>query len=154
MPKRQVTSSKRNRSAPQGLADRWHSLAIHLLRRVRVRDHTSGLTPARLSALSVIVYGGPLNLAKLATAEGVRPPTMSRLVAALVADGLVSRSVNEDNRRSYFLSPTRRGIQRLNKARRERLRLLSALLGQASSPETALLGEAAQVLERLLGGKS
>src|SRR5204863_2334816 len=66
-------------------ADRLHSAAIHLLRRLRVRDRESGVGPAQLSALSVLVLGGgPRSLGELAEAEQVRPPTMSRIVAGLV----------------------------------------------------------------------
>src|SRR5229473_2111765 len=72
-------------------ADRLHSAAIHLLRRLRRQDDASGLTAPRLSALSVIVFSGPLTLGALATAEQVRPPTMTRLVAALEEAGLVVR---------------------------------------------------------------
>ena len=72
-------------------ADRLHSAAIHLLRRLRREDAQSGLSAPRLSALSVLVFGGPLTLGELANAEQVRPPTMTRLVTALEADGLVTR---------------------------------------------------------------
>ena len=77
------------------VADRLHSAAIHLLRRVRVRDAESGLTPSRLSALSVIVFAGPIRVGDLATAEQVRPPTISRLVKELETDGLVRRIANK-----------------------------------------------------------
>ncbi len=62
------------------IADRLHSAAIHLLRRLRVEDERSGLTSPQLSALSVIVFGGPITVGNLARAEQVRPPTISRLL--------------------------------------------------------------------------
>src|SRR5437868_15317874 len=81
-------------------ADKLHSAAIHLLRRLRVRDRESGVGPAQLSALSVLVLGGgPRSLGELAEAEQVRPPTMSRIVAGLVRAGLVRRGKTEDGRR-------------------------------------------------------
>ncbi|MGH9644237.1 MAG: MarR family winged helix-turn-helix transcriptional regulator, partial [Terriglobales bacterium] len=81
------------------LADQLHSAAIHLLRRLRVRDRESGVGPAQLSALSVLVFGGPRSLGELADAEQVRPPTMSRIVAGLQRSGLVRRHATEDARR-------------------------------------------------------
>src|SRR6476661_10655355 len=72
-------------------AIRLHSAAIHLLRRLRREDDASGLSAPRLSALSVVVFGGPLTLGALAAAEQVRPPTMTRIVSALEAAGLVQR---------------------------------------------------------------
>jgi len=72
-------------------ADKLHSAAIHLLRRLRVRDRESGIGPAQLSALSVLVFGGPRSLGELADAEQVRPPTMSRIVSGLERARLVKR---------------------------------------------------------------
>src|SRR2546427_11641056 len=80
-------------------ADQLHSAAIHLLRRLRVRDRESGIGPAQLSALSVLVFGGPRSLGELAAAEQVRPPTMSRIVTGLERAGLVRRHATEDGRR-------------------------------------------------------
>src|SRR5205807_7228830 len=92
--------SKRLLGGPAFLtADRLHSAAIHLLRRLRVRDRESGVGPAQLSALSVLVFGGPRSLGELADAEQVRPPTMSRIVSGLAAAGLVRREATEDGRR-------------------------------------------------------
>src|ERR1700687_1910748 len=70
-------------------ADRLHSAAIHLLRRLRLQDAASGVGPAQLSALSVLVFAGPNTLCDLATAEQVKPPTMSRIVAALTRSRLI-----------------------------------------------------------------
>src|SRR5258707_14604829 len=77
-------------------ADRLHSAAIHLLRRLRGGDPESGVGPAQLSALSVLVFGGPRSLGELADAEQVRPPTMSRIVAGLGRGGLVGRQAAGD----------------------------------------------------------
>src|SRR3954467_2258933 len=78
-------------SAAADLADRLHSAAIHLLRRLRRADTASGLPAPRLSALSVLVFGGPLTVSELAAAEQVRPPTMTRIIGALEAAGLAER---------------------------------------------------------------
>src|SRR3712207_2008290 len=81
------------------VADRLHSAAIHLLRRLRRADEASGLSGPKLSALSVIVYGGPITLGDLAAAEQVRPPTMTRIVRELEAAGLIRRSADSEDRR-------------------------------------------------------
>ncbi len=67
-------------AAAEALAQRLHGAAIHLLRRLRTEDVAAGLTAPRLSALSVLVFGGPRSIGELAAAEQVRPPTISRLV--------------------------------------------------------------------------
>src|ERR1700724_1673699 len=70
------------------VAERLHSAAIHLLRRVRKQDLATGEGPARLSALSVLVFGGPMTLRQLAAAQPVKPPTMTRIVNGLERSGL------------------------------------------------------------------
>ena len=91
---------------PVEVADRLHSAAIRLLRRVRVEDAASGVTPAQLSALSVLVFGGPRSVTALADAEQVAVPTISRLVATLEAAGLVCR---ERRGRNVIVRRTPRG---------------------------------------------
>src|ERR1039458_5569233 len=91
---------------PEAMAESLHSAAIHLLRKLRRADSASGLNAPRLSALSVIVFGGPLTLGQLAAAEQVRPPTMTRIVQALEAKGLVKKVANPEDRRTIHLSAT------------------------------------------------
>ena len=133
------------------VADRLHSASIHLLRRVRKQDEASGLSPARLSALSVVVFAGPLALGRLAAAEGVRPPTMTGIVSALENDGLVARSADPGDRRSVVVSATAWGTRLLQRARRRRIDSLVGLLEPLEGRELATLEEAAGILERALG---
>ena len=91
---------------PEALADALHSAAIHLLRRLRREDDATGLSPARLSALSVVVFGGPLRISDLARAEQVRTPTITPIVAALEADGLIAREPDARDARASILRAT------------------------------------------------
>ena len=90
-------------------ADRLNSGAIHLLRGLRPVDQRAGLTAARLSALSVLVYGGPRPLGALAAVEDVRPPTMTGIVDGLVAAGLARRDPHPTSGRSVVVSATPAG---------------------------------------------
>src|SRR5947208_16252767 len=90
-------------------ADRFHSAAIHALRHVRRDDPASGLSAARLSALSVLVFGGARTLGELAAAEHVRPATMTRIVQALEQAGLVSRAQDPNDGRVRRLRATAEG---------------------------------------------
>src|SRR5688572_33468042 len=123
---------------PARVADRLHSGAIHLLRRLRVEDAASGLTAPRLSALSVIVFGGPLTLGALAAAEQVRPPTMTRLVAALQRDGLGTRQQDPSDRRQIILQATPAGRRLLDEGRARRTASLARRL--AALPPADLAG--------------
>jgi DNA-binding MarR family transcriptional regulator len=127
-----------------------HSNAIHLLRRVRTEDSAMGIGPAQASALSVVVFGGPLTLNKLAEAEQVRPPTMSRVVEALVEEGLVRRETNRDDRRSVMISPTDKGTKILHEGRNRREKRLIKLLSKLDADEVRCLGKASKILSNIL----
>lgn len=131
-------------------ADKLHSAAIHLLRTLRTADAETEVSPARLSALSVLVFGGDCSLTQLAEAEGVRPPTMTRLIQALEADGLVERTADAADRRATVLRATRRGRALLEKARQRRIDIFEALLATATPNELATLENAAAFLSRRL----
>jgi DNA-binding MarR family transcriptional regulator len=136
------------------LADRLHSAAIHLLRRVRREDDVSGLSAARLSALSVIVFGGPIRISALARAEHVRTPTMTPIVAALEAEGLITREVDSSDARASLLRATARGSRLMSEARGRRVSLLSSDLQQLPANDRATVLRAVDILERLVGPRS
>jgi len=147
-----MVQGKRKRSAGRQaaeVADRLHSAAIHLLRRLRVRDLASGVGPAQLSALSVLVFGGPRSLGELAEAEQVRPPTMSRIVAGLERDGLVRRRETEDKRR-VRLEATAQGAKILQEGRKRRVESLELALRDLSDTEVRRFDELVQQLEQVL----
>jgi DNA-binding MarR family transcriptional regulator len=132
------------------IADRLHSAAIHLLRRVRREDEASGLSPARLSALSVLVFAGPSTVGQLAAAEHVRSPTMTRLVQELEADGLVRRAASASDGRVVEVRATPKGRRVLLAARRRRVASLSGLLANLDGEQLTVLDDAATLLERVL----
>lgn len=132
------------------LADRLHSAAIHLLRRLRVRDRESGIGPAQLSALSVLVFGGPKSLGELAAAEQVRPPTMSRIVAGLQRARLVRRHTTEDARR-VRLEATPKGVTLMWEGRKRRVETLANALASMQDRQREQLREAVELLRQVLG---
>ncbi len=137
-------------ATPEQVADHLHSAAIRLLRRVRREDEATGLTGARLSALSVIVFGGPLTVGQLAAAEQVRSPTASKLVAELEGLGLVIRSTSPDDRRVTEVRPTARGRWMLQAGRRRRVANLAGRLAALGPEDLAALDRAAEILEEVL----
>lgn len=125
-------------------ADLLHGSAIRLLRFVRREDIASGVPPAQLSVLSVLVFAGPRTLTALAAAEQVRPPTMSQLISELVRKGLARRRPLD--RRSSEISVTDRGRKLLEAGRSRRLARLSAALAGLPKEKLALLRQAAEIV--------
>jgi len=132
------------------IASRLHSVAIHLLRHVREVDLAMRLSPARASALSVLVFGGERTIGELAAAEQVTPPTMTRLVGALEADGYVKRTPGADDRREVFVRATAKARRVLEAGRRRRVEELSRLLDAASDSEWNGVERVVEFLERAL----
>jgi DNA-binding MarR family transcriptional regulator len=132
------------------VADRLHSAAIHLLRRVRKKDAATGEGPARLSALSVLVFGGPKTLGDLAAAEQVKPPTMSRIVAGLSRSCLVEVTWDPGDARRMNIRATRKGERLLQEGRRLRIEYLASQLQGLTPRELARLGEAVEILQAVL----
>lgn len=126
------------------VADQLHGAAIRLLRYMRKEDVASGITGAQLSVLSVLAYGGPQTLGALATAEQVKPPTMSQMVSMLEQLELVMRKPLD--RRSAEISLTRKGRQLLEAGRKRRLVRLTKALDRLPSEQVDKLGQAAGLI--------
>ena len=127
-----------------------HSSAIHLLRRVRTQDEALGVGPAQLSALSVVVFAGPISLNDLAKAELVKPPTMSRIIDALVKEGLVKRDVNKTDRRAIVISATARGTSLMHEGRSRREQLLVELLKPLKKSDLECLKKSVEIISKIL----
>jgi DNA-binding MarR family transcriptional regulator len=128
------------------LADQLHSAAIHLLRQLRKEDDASGLSAPRLSALSVVVFGGPLTLGELARAEQVKPPTMTRIVTGLEKEGLVKRKGDQRDRRLTRIEATPKGRKILFAGRARRVEKLAIAVSRLEKKEVAGLRRGVQLL--------
>jgi DNA-binding MarR family transcriptional regulator len=131
------------------VADRLHSASIHLLRRLRMRDRESGIGPAQLSALSVLVFGGAKSLAELAESEQVKPPTMSRIVAGLEKSKLVRSETSKEDARRMRIVPTAKGEKVMWEGRRRRVEMLAELLAGLSAEEIQQMGDIAETMDRI-----
>src|SRR4051794_12706164 len=130
-------------------ADRLHSAAIHLLRRVRRTDALTGVPAAQLSALSVLM-AGPRTLGELAAAEQVRPPTMSKLVSDMEAGGLVRRVGDNEDARVVRVEMSAKGRRVLAKGREMRIADIERRIRRLAPGEAGTVAEAVAIVERML----
>ena len=131
------------------IANGLHSIAIHLLRGLQDVDARSGLSRARLSALSVIVFAGPLRVSRLARIEGVKPPTMTLLIRGLEEEGLARRESDPTDARASLVSATAEGQRVLRESRARRLEAIEEKLNSLSAPERSTVARAASILARV-----
>jgi DNA-binding MarR family transcriptional regulator len=136
------------------VVERFHHLAIRMLRSMRAVDEAHGFSGPRASALSVLVFRGPQSLGSLAAAEGVKPPTMSRLVKAMQDEGLVASAIAAGDQMRVRIVASAKGRRLMLRARERRLAALARLLHGASAREAAALATVTDMLERSLSGKN
>ena len=137
----------------RAVAERLHGAAIKLIRRLRKSDEASGLAAPKLSALSVLVFGGPHTVKELAAAEQVRAPTMSRLLAELENAGLVQKSKDPEDRRIVRVQATTRGRNLLEAGKSRRLEVLAAQIRSLDVHERRSISTAVKLIELLNGQK-
>ena len=137
-------------SARSDTVEQFHHLAIVMLRKLRNVDEANGFSGPRASALSVLVFRGPQSLGELAAAEGVKPPTMSRLVKAMHAEGLVESQVAKHDQRAVRIAPSAKGRRLMLRAREKRLAAIRELLRDASAEEKKALETVVGLLGRAL----
>lgn len=131
------------------IADRLHSAAIHLLRKLRAQDDLSRLSAPKLSALSVIVFAAPITIKELAQAEQVSPPTISRMVKELEQEGLVQRKTGQQDKRVQQVEATSKGRQVLQTGRDRRVNVLVSEISDLPQYEKLILSQAVPLIEKL-----
>ncbi len=131
------------------VANQLHSIAIHVLRRARVTDKEGGLTPERLSLLSILAYSGPKSISDLAAIEMVSLPAITRIVNYLEGLELVSRDRKSDDGRIVRVTATKKGLQLMEEGRRRRVQHVAEELSSLGNLELMVVAEATTLLERI-----
>ena len=148
MPSRPPPEPADVESAPlPEVASRLRFAVMRLSRRLR-QHAPGGITPSQLSALATIVVEGRVTLSRLAEAERVQPPSITRVVDILVTDGFATRTQSDEDRRVAWVAPTDEGRALVEAVRRQRDAYLAQRL-RTLTPKTAPCSRAAVLLERL-----
>ena len=134
-----------------------HEQFARLTRELRNLELPQGVTPERLSALAAVERRGPISVTALADQEMVRPATMSRMVSALVDEGLVRRNSDKDDGRGVLVTTTPKGRRLYQRAQEQRLRHFAEALERLSDEQLSAMRHLTSQLERftlLLDGRS
>ena len=131
-----------------GLASHLRLSVFRASRTLR-RESQSGVSPTLLAALSTIERHGPMRVGDLAAHEQVRKPTVTRILAALVAEGLVERTPDPVDRRVSWVQLTPAGRTLMRAVRRRSDRYLAQRLRRLDPDDVATLERAAGILDRV-----
>lgn len=157
-----MSAQPRTRNGPDGrrgraagareeLAARLHLAVTRVARRLR-QEADAELTPSQISALATVSRRGPLTLGELAEVERIAPPTVTRIIAKLEADGLVTRREDPDDRRVALVAASSAGERLLTRVRRRKVAWLVERLESLDASERERLADAVEILERLAEG--
>lgn len=131
------------------LASRLRLAVARTARRLR-QEAGAGLSPSQTAALATIERHGPVTPSELADHERVQRPTVTRLLARLEEDGLVTRSPDPGDRRSCLIALSDDGRATLRAVRSRKDAYLAQRLRGLDADDLATLDRAAAVLERML----
>jgi len=134
--------------APE-IAARLRLSATRLARRLR-QESGAGLSPSQQSALSVIANQGPLTLGALAEHERVAPPSITKVVSKLEADGLVVRTPDPADRRVCRVAVSADGAALLEESRRRKTAWLTERISELDDGGQRRLADALDVLDALI----
>jgi DNA-binding MarR family transcriptional regulator len=129
------------------LASELRVVLGRLLRRLRA-EHRVPLTQA--AVLGRLDRDGTMSIGDLATAEQVRPQSMSQTLAELEVDGMIQRRPDERDGRRILVELTDQGRAALEQDRALREGWLSGAIAEGfSDQELAVLEQAVGLLRRL-----
>jgi DNA-binding MarR family transcriptional regulator len=119
----------------------------------RLRTQLPGeLSPSQLASLASVERLGPITLGELSSVERVKPPTMTKIVACLEEQAMVTRTVDASDRRVARVELTAEGRRFLDRSRRQKDAYLAERIRTLGPEDRAALARAAEVLERLMEG--
>ena len=131
--------------------DRLRLVLLRLARRIRT-SYDDAITPSQLTVLATLGRDGALTVGQIAEREHMRPPSASKIVAALEQAGLVGRTTDPTDRRCQPIALTPAGTQYIERARTAGRTFLAGRIDDLDDADVAALGDALPALERLLGG--
>jgi DNA-binding MarR family transcriptional regulator len=127
------------------------SLAVvRLARQLRFRRPESPVSLSQLSALSTLRKEGAMTPGALATRERVRPPSMTRVIAALADLGLVARTAHPVDGRQVLVSVSDAGVDLVDSERRASQEWLRRRLAELNNDERATLLRAADLMSSII----
>ena len=139
-----------------GCAVRLRRAVLVLARRLRPALQRDGISAAKLSVIGQFYRNGPMTPTELATREGVKLPSLTRVVAELEGDGWLVRKAHVSDGRRTLLGLTAPGRKRLvAAAQASDAPLADAIATTISADERLVLLQACALLEKIgeaLGG--
>lgn len=123
---------------------------LRLARRLRVERPRHGVSQLKVGVLAHLHRDGPMSPGELAAAEHIQPQSLSRTLASLEKEGLITRRVDHADRRRSTLEVTLQGQGALHADMHQRdLWLADAMTRLLTPAERQLLALAGDLMQKL-----
>lgn len=132
------------------LASELRLVTQRTARRIRSESDPASLTEGQYCVLGTLTRHGPATPRELAAADGVQPPTMTRTLASLEAQGLVGRGPHPSDGRQVIISLTEAGTGLVRETTRRRTEWVAKRLARLTTQERATLREAVTILREMV----
>jgi len=148
-----MARTKKQNNEVSKLASALRGSIARLMRRLRLERPEKALSLFKLSILGMLYRSGPVTATDLAIRERIRPQSLTRLLANLEEQGLVSKEEDTADRRRLLIVITPEGKKALIASVRQQEAWLAAEMTRRLSPaERELLLDASRLLDRLTEG--
>ncbi|GAA3460027.1 MarR family transcriptional regulator [Saccharothrix longispora] len=134
-----------------GLASRLRLAVVRLNRRLRAQRVNSAISLTQVSALSTLHKCGPLTPGELAAREGVQPPSMTRVIAALEEYGFATRRPHPTDGRQAIVELSEAGLSYIDEEVSAREAWLDVRLAELTPEERDVLSRASGIIDRMAG---
>jgi len=122
---------------------------LRLGSRLRHERPASALASNKTLVLAYLQRNGPSSPSAVAAAEHQQLQALTRTLAELEDDGLITRARSDTDRRASVLSITEAGRQARNEDLAQRASWLAGALGELTETEQQLLGLAARLMNQV-----
>jgi len=133
----------------QSLATDLRVAIGRLARRLRTERGSHSLSVSQISALVSLEQCGPVSPTSLSHIERVKPPSMTKIIASLLAHGLAKKTPHESDGRQSLIAITTKGQQILDIDRHNKDAWLAKAMSSLDNTEKTDILKAVAALEHL-----
>jgi DNA-binding MarR family transcriptional regulator len=133
------------------LAGQLRLSVVRLNRRLRSQRTDEIVSLTQISAMATLHRCGPMTPSELAASERVRPPSMTRVIAALEEAGWVSRRDHPTDGRQSIIELSTSGAALLAAEVTAKERWLNKRLAELTDAERETLARATEIIDRMAG---
>jgi len=146
------SSVERQQITARGLAKQLGLRIVRITQFLTRQMQQEVLTPSQATVLTLLQDSRAWRLSDLASATGVRPPSMTELISRMERQGWLRKMDTAHDRRGVAVTITEEGRTLLQALNRRQIDLIAGRVALLSDEEKRMIEQALPVLDRLFSG--